>query len=205
MPTPPPAREVSIGSVTVLAKQAATTPSKALPPFSMACFAASAVSLFPHETVYIDIVHVPVRLVHEGDRLVLFRKVFYHCDEDFGRVDFIGLIEMLFHSVYTPSSDVYNIQLDLTLRGAIDPAAFERTWRQLTDRHGALRTAFVWEDLDQPFFHPQHQICGIGNGSHRREVNPELLGEGDLENEVSLIQIGMIDLPVSWMLPTSRP
>ncbi|MDB4951668.1 MAG: amino acid adenylation protein [Gemmatimonadetes bacterium] len=34
-------------------------------------------------------------------------------------------------------------QKSITLRGAPDPAAFERAWQQVIDRHTALRTAFV--------------------------------------------------------------
>lgn len=58
---------------------------------------------------------------------------------------------MLFHSLYTPDTDVYNIQMDFTLRGHIDPLAFQRAWQRVVDRHSALRTSFAWDDLKQPY------------------------------------------------------
>ncbi|HEY0735253.1 MAG TPA: amino acid adenylation domain-containing protein, partial [Herpetosiphonaceae bacterium] len=57
---------------------------------------------------------------------------------------------MLFHSLYAPSSGVYVEQLSCTLRGNLNVAAFERAWQQLVDRYPILRTAFVWEGLDEP-------------------------------------------------------
>jgi hypothetical protein len=57
---------------------------------------------------------------------------------------------MLYHSLLEPASGVYVEQLSLTLRGDLDVAAFEQVWRQVTRRHATLRTAFVWEGLDEP-------------------------------------------------------
>jgi amino acid adenylation domain-containing protein/non-ribosomal peptide synthase protein (TIGR01720 family) len=57
---------------------------------------------------------------------------------------------MLFHSLHAPASGVYVQQLSLTLRGKLDFAAFERAWQEVTQRHATLRTAFVWENLDEP-------------------------------------------------------
>ncbi|MDY7077385.1 MAG: amino acid adenylation domain-containing protein, partial [Chloroflexota bacterium] len=57
---------------------------------------------------------------------------------------------MLFHSLYAPESGVYVEQSSWTLRGALDVSAFEQAWRRVVDRHSVLRTAFLWEDLDEP-------------------------------------------------------
>jgi amino acid adenylation domain-containing protein/non-ribosomal peptide synthase protein (TIGR01720 family)/FkbM family methyltransferase len=57
---------------------------------------------------------------------------------------------MLFHSVYEPASGVYVEQLSLTFRGDLDAAAFEQAWRKVMQRHATLRTAFIWENLDEP-------------------------------------------------------
>jgi non-ribosomal peptide synthetase component F len=57
---------------------------------------------------------------------------------------------MLFHTLYEPDTGVYFQQLRCTLRGELDVAAFMRAWQQLADRHPILRTAFVWEESDQP-------------------------------------------------------
>src|SRR3954452_11419630 len=55
---------------------------------------------------------------------------------------------MLFHTLYAPASGVYVEQMSCTLRGRLDPHAFRRAWAQLSDRHAALRTAFLWEEAD---------------------------------------------------------
>src|SRR5436305_9223405 len=57
---------------------------------------------------------------------------------------------MLFHSLYAPGSGVYIVQMSLQLAGRLDVAAFERAWREVVGRHGILRTAFHWEELEQP-------------------------------------------------------
>ena len=57
---------------------------------------------------------------------------------------------LLFHSLYAPQSAMYMAQMALGLRGQIDGESFARAWQQAIDRHAALRTTFVWEDLDEP-------------------------------------------------------
>jgi len=57
---------------------------------------------------------------------------------------------MLYHSLMAPSSGVYIEQNSATLRGDLDIPAFAGAWQNLLDRHTILRTAFLWEDLDEP-------------------------------------------------------
>ncbi|HEX6290385.1 MAG TPA: amino acid adenylation domain-containing protein [Herpetosiphonaceae bacterium] len=57
---------------------------------------------------------------------------------------------MLFHSLHAPTSGVYVEQLSCTLHGDLNIPAFERAWQQLVDRYPILRTAFVWEGIDEP-------------------------------------------------------
>src|SRR2546426_7754364 len=57
---------------------------------------------------------------------------------------------LLFHSLYSPGTGVYVEQMSCTLHGELNVSAFERAWKRMIDRHAVLRTAFVWEDLDQP-------------------------------------------------------
>ncbi len=57
---------------------------------------------------------------------------------------------MLFHSLYAPASSVYRDQSSYAFEGELDRVAFERAWQGVLQRHPALRTAFVWHDLDEP-------------------------------------------------------
>ncbi|HEX8087809.1 MAG TPA: amino acid adenylation domain-containing protein, partial [Blastocatellia bacterium] len=57
---------------------------------------------------------------------------------------------MLFHSLYAPRTAMYVGQLNMTLKGDLDKSALERAWRQVVNRHTALRSTFAWENLDEP-------------------------------------------------------
>jgi amino acid adenylation domain-containing protein/non-ribosomal peptide synthase protein (TIGR01720 family) len=58
---------------------------------------------------------------------------------------------MLFHSLYNPGSGAYLVQIRCALRGDLDLPLFARAWERLVERHGALRTAFVWERREGTF------------------------------------------------------
>jgi amino acid adenylation domain-containing protein/non-ribosomal peptide synthase protein (TIGR01720 family) len=60
---------------------------------------------------------------------------------------------ILFHTLYAPESGIYCEQLSCTLRGQINTIAFAQAWQSVVDRHPALRTFFVWDNLDKP-----HQV-----------------------------------------------
>src|SRR5262249_61178293 len=57
---------------------------------------------------------------------------------------------MLFHSLYAPGSGVYVVQVVLRLTGRLDVSAFARAFRYVVERHGILRTAFHWAELEEP-------------------------------------------------------
>lgn len=57
---------------------------------------------------------------------------------------------MLFHSLYAPNSGVYVEQYSFALQGDLDIDAFAAAWNALVARHGVLRTAFAWSDLEEP-------------------------------------------------------
>ncbi|HLL45526.1 MAG TPA: condensation domain-containing protein, partial [Longimicrobiaceae bacterium] len=44
----------------------------------------------------------------------------------------------------------YVEQVSWTLEGDFDAAAFQRAWRQVSERHPVLRTSVFWEGLDEP-------------------------------------------------------
>ena len=57
---------------------------------------------------------------------------------------------LLFHALDAPEAGAYVVQLAVSFGAELDPAAFERAWRLLADRHPVLRTSFRWLELDEP-------------------------------------------------------
>ncbi len=57
---------------------------------------------------------------------------------------------ILFHTRHDPAFAMYFEIITGTMRGDVDLAAFARAWQSVVDRHAVLRTAFVWEGLDEP-------------------------------------------------------
>ena len=57
---------------------------------------------------------------------------------------------MLFHNLYAPKSTTYFLQLGCTLHGSLDLEAFSDAWRGVIAKHPILRTAFVWEGMEEP-------------------------------------------------------
>lgn len=57
---------------------------------------------------------------------------------------------MLLHVVANPDAVTLANQVSYEIRGPLDPRLFKVAWTTLVERHPALRTAILWEDLDQP-------------------------------------------------------
>jgi len=57
---------------------------------------------------------------------------------------------MLFHSIFNPETGVYVEQMNCAFHGALNVAAFEQAWQKVVDRNPILRTAFIWEGVDEP-------------------------------------------------------
>ena len=66
---------------------------------------------------------------------------------------------MLFHSIYSPTSGEYVEQMSAPIYGPLNSVAFERAWQKVIERHSILRTAFVWEDLDEPVQVVQKEVA----------------------------------------------
>jgi len=65
---------------------------------------------------------------------------------------------MLFSSLYAPDSGVYFTQVVCSLRGALNLPALDAAWAQVLERHAILRTAFIWEGMDEPLQVVQRQV-----------------------------------------------
>jgi amino acid adenylation domain-containing protein/non-ribosomal peptide synthase protein (TIGR01720 family) len=57
---------------------------------------------------------------------------------------------LLFHTIYSPDSGVYFEQLNMTIDSALNVLVFQQAWQQVIERYSVLRTAFVWEGVEQP-------------------------------------------------------
>lgn len=57
---------------------------------------------------------------------------------------------MLFHTAAQPGSGVYVEQYSCVLEGPLRVPLFQEAWQHAVERHPALRTVFLWEDLDEP-------------------------------------------------------
>jgi hypothetical protein len=57
---------------------------------------------------------------------------------------------MLFHSIYSPESGTYIEQIYCDFVGQLNVEAFEKAWQAIIERNPILRTAFVWESVDEP-------------------------------------------------------
>src|SRR5690606_8851952 len=57
---------------------------------------------------------------------------------------------MLLHSLHAKGPDPGFLQLRCTLHGNLDFDTFDSAWRQVIDRHQALRSSIHWKDLDKP-------------------------------------------------------
>ena len=57
---------------------------------------------------------------------------------------------MLFHTLYAPHSGVYIEQALYSFSGPLDVRVLLETWQHVVAQHPTLRTAFLWEELDEP-------------------------------------------------------
>jgi surfactin family lipopeptide synthetase C len=57
---------------------------------------------------------------------------------------------MLFHTLVAPETGMYFEQTTWKIRGKFDEPAFHRAWQEVVRRHAVLRSAFVWEEIQEP-------------------------------------------------------
>ncbi|WDD36886.1 amino acid adenylation domain-containing protein (plasmid) [Nostoc sp. UHCC 0926] len=57
---------------------------------------------------------------------------------------------MLFETLSASESGIHLEQCILNLQEELDSLAFEKAWQRVVDRHSIFRTAFIWEDQDEP-------------------------------------------------------
>ncbi len=57
---------------------------------------------------------------------------------------------MLFHTLYSPESEVYFEQLLCTLSGKLNISLFQQAWQKIVARHPVLRSSFYWSEIEKP-------------------------------------------------------
>lgn len=65
---------------------------------------------------------------------------------------------MLFHSLFDNDHGVYFEQLSVEVLGSADRETLKKAWMQVVNRHPALRSAFVWQDIDRPLQIVHHSV-----------------------------------------------
>lgn len=66
---------------------------------------------------------------------------------------------MLYHSMESPGSGVYVVQLSCDLVGQLDVPAFQRAWQRIAARFDVLRTSFLGLDTAQPMQIIQREVA----------------------------------------------
>ena len=57
---------------------------------------------------------------------------------------------MLFHSLFDNDHGVYFEQLSVEVLGSADRELLKKAWVRVVNRHPALRSSFVWQEIDRP-------------------------------------------------------
>ncbi|HKG14774.1 MAG TPA: amino acid adenylation domain-containing protein, partial [Pyrinomonadaceae bacterium] len=91
---------------------------------------------------------------------------------------------MLFYSLYAPEAGMYIEQLSCVLKGDLDADAFKAAWRAAVARHPVLRTAFVWENLNEPLQVVRESVSLVTDEYDWRTL-PRAEQEGLLESRLS--------------------
>ncbi|HET9245453.1 MAG TPA: condensation domain-containing protein, partial [Xanthobacteraceae bacterium] len=90
---------------------------------------------------------------------------------------------LLFHALYdAQAADVYTVQLELGLEGALDSEALEAAVAGLLGRHASLRAGFVHEGLGRPV-----QIIVPNVVPRWRRIDLSLLDEGTREERLGYV------------------
>ncbi|MEM7355719.1 MAG: condensation domain-containing protein, partial [Acidobacteriota bacterium] len=105
---------------------------------------------------------------------------------------------ILFDCLVARDSGVYVAHLSCLFEGQLDIEAFRQAWQVLTARHAALRTVFLWQDLERPLqvvrqnaevpltvddwrpLSPLEQAARLADWLRRDRATPYDLGRGPL-------------------------
>ena len=113
---------------------------------------------------------------------------------------------LLFHTLYAPMSGVYMEQFGYEIDGDLNEPAFRRAWQQVVNRHPVLRTAFIWEGVDEPLQVVRKEVevpwdiqdwRGSGDVDQQRQIERFL--KNDLVRNFELSQAPLLRLALFRM------
>jgi len=115
---------------------------------------------------------------------------------------------MLLHAISAAGNGVLLNQVCYDIYGPLDAEAFRRAWDALVARHAALRTAFLWDGLDQPLqvvrttvSLPYRSVDLTGLAPDEREQSLEALRREDLETPLTLGRAPLMRCTIARLAP----
>jgi len=57
---------------------------------------------------------------------------------------------LLFHTLQSPQSEVYVVQVSYAFTSGLCPRALRTAWERVMEMHGVFRTSFHWEEIEKP-------------------------------------------------------
>ena len=108
---------------------------------------------------------------------------------------------LLFHTLYAPTSGVYLEQFGYEFEGDLNEGAFKRAWQEVVNRHPVLRSAFIWEGVDEPLQVVRkevevpwalHDWRGLSSAEQKRKIKQFLAD--DLARNFELSQAPLLRL-----------
>ncbi|WP_009631336.1 non-ribosomal peptide synthetase [Synechocystis sp. PCC 7509] len=102
---------------------------------------------------------------------------------------------LLFHTLYAPESQMYVEQWSCSLQGKLNLPALKSAWQQVIERHSVLRTAFYWENLDEPVQVVRKQVELPWQQYDWRELSPTQQNQ-QLEQFLASCQLQLSSAPL---------
>jgi amino acid adenylation domain-containing protein/non-ribosomal peptide synthase protein (TIGR01720 family) len=113
---------------------------------------------------------------------------------------------LLFHTLYSPESSIYVEQAGYDFVGNLNEAALKSAWQQVVNRHPVLRSAFIWEGVDEPLQVVRQHVTvpwevqdwrGFDSVAQQEKVTSFLRDDRDKNFELSqapLLRLGLFRL-----------
>ncbi len=102
---------------------------------------------------------------------------------------------MLYHCLESGRPDTYVSAIQLRMEGNLDVERWQLAWRQVVQRHEALRACFIWDGLDIPLQVIQNDVQLPWSIAHIDHLEPS--AQQHTKTDVAAPLVGRIPAPVS--------